>query len=238
MSDMTDASGQMPRRNPRVSDGGAPVSGAVAIVLALVAVVAGFLILNSISDGGDAALDFPADGSSGGADGDDTDSSVATDSTTPGPTTTSTTVPQIVTEGADVLVANVNSVGGSAGQMQRALELAGFTVVGAVNGSAAVGDLEESVIYYDDTNPQALAVANSLGEVLGGVSSIAPLTGTPPTSDGEMQGADVLLMLGDDKAGQSLEVLNPELSGSGDATQVTNPPIAGESDSETEDTTG
>lgn len=232
MSDMTDASGQMPRRSPRVSDGGAPVSGAVAIVLALVAVVAGFLILNSISDGGDAALDFPADGSPGNG-GEAPDSSEVTESTNPGPSTTSTTVPQIVTEGADVLVANVNSVGGSAGQMKRALELAGFTVVAAVDGSAAVGDLEESVIYYDDTNPQALAVANSLGEVLGGVSSIAPLTGTPPTADGEMQGADVLLMLGDDKAGQSLEDLNPELNGSGDATQVTNPPIAGDTTSTT-----
>jgi LytR cell envelope-related transcriptional attenuator len=238
MSDMTDPSGQMPRRSPRVSDGGAPVSGAVAIVLALVAVVAGFLILNSISDGGDAALDFPADGSAGANGADGPDSSDVTDSTNPGSTTTTTTVPQIVTEGADVIVANVNSVGGSAGQMKRALELAGFTVVAAVDGSAAVGDLEESVIYYDDTNPQALAVATSLGEVLGGVSSIAPLTGTPPTADGEMQGADVLLMLGDDKAGQSLEDLNPELNGSGDATQVTNPPIAGDAGSETDDTTG
>lgn len=234
MSDMSDASGQMPRRSPRMGDGGAPVSGAVAIVLALVAVVAGFLILNSISEGGDAALDFPADESSGDDGSDSPDSSTVTNSTNPGSTTTSTTEPQIVTEGADVIVANANSVGGSAGQMKRALELAGFTVVAAVDGSAAVGDLEESVIYYDDTNPQALAVANSLGEVLGGVSSVAPLTGTPPTADGEMQGADVLLMLGDDKAGQSLEDLNPELAASDDATLVTNPPVAGE----TEDTTG
>jgi hypothetical protein len=230
MSDMTDASGQMPRRNPRVSDGGAPVSGAVAIVLALVAVVAGFLILDSISDGGDAALDFPVDGSPADADnGGDTESSVDPSQTTnPGSTTTTTTEPQIVTDGADLIVANANSVGGSAGQMRRALELAGFTVVAAVDGSAAVGDLDESVIYYDEQNPQALAVATSLGDVLGGVSSIAPLTGTPPTADGDMQGADVLLMLGNDKAGQSLEDLNPELNASDDATQVTNPPIAGD----------
>ena len=62
--------------------------------------------------------------------------------------------------------------------------------------------------------------------MLGGVSSVAPLSGTPPTSDGELQGADVLLMLGNDKAGKTLAELNPSLM-SGAATQVTNPPIAG-----------
>ena len=238
MSDMTDASGQMPRRNPRMGDGGAPVSGAVAIVLALVAVVAGFLILNSISEGGEAALDFPAEGSPSGADDGDTTQTTTDPSqtTNPGPTTTTAPEPEIVTDGADVIVANVNNVGGSAGQMRRALELAGFTVVAAVDGSAAIGDLDESVIYYNEENPQALAVANSLGEVLGGVSSVAPLSGTPPTADGEMQGADVLLMLGVDKAGKSLEELNPDLNAPGDATQVTNPPIAG--DTGPDDTAG
>lgn len=38
------------RRPTRASDGGAPVSGALAIVLAVVAVVAGFLILRSIGN--------------------------------------------------------------------------------------------------------------------------------------------------------------------------------------------
>ena len=53
MSDVADGSGPVPRRTPRSADGGAPVSGALAIVLAVVAVVAGFLILRSISDDGD-----------------------------------------------------------------------------------------------------------------------------------------------------------------------------------------
>ena len=53
MTDAPDASGQIPRRTSRVGDGSAPVSGALAIVLAVVAVVAGFLILRSISDGGE-----------------------------------------------------------------------------------------------------------------------------------------------------------------------------------------
>ena len=52
MSDLADGSGHMPRRT-RVGEGGAPVSGGLAIVLAVVAVVAGFLILRSISNGGE-----------------------------------------------------------------------------------------------------------------------------------------------------------------------------------------
>lgn len=229
MSEMTDASGQMPRR-PRVGDGGAPVTGAFAIVLALVAVVAGYLILNSISDGGDSALDFPAaDGAGSGSNGDGAaDTTVDPSATTvPGTLATTTTVPAIVTEGADVIVANANGVGGSAGQMRRALETGpGFTVVDAVNGSASLGDQALSVIYYDAANPQAQAVANSLSEVLGGVSTVAPLSGTPPTEDGDLRGASVLLLLGNDLAGKTLEELNPSAGGA--ATQVTSPPIAAE----------
>ena len=225
MSEMTDASGQMPRR-PRVSDGGAPVTGALAIVLALVAVVAGYLILNSISDGGDAPLDFPVSGGAAGSDdGAASATTVDPSATTPSTLATTTTVPAIVTDGADVLVANANGVGGSAGQMKRALETGpGFTVVDAVNVSASLGDQDLSVIYYDTTNPQAQPVAESLDLVLGGVSTVAPLSGTPPTEDGEMRGATVLLLLGNDKAGKTLEELNPSLTGS--ATQVTSPPIA------------
>jgi hypothetical protein len=229
MSDMTDASGQMPRRSPRVGDGGAPVSGAVAIVLALVAVVAGFLILNSISDGGDDALDFPPDTASGSdqGTGDPTATTVDPSQTTVGTLAPATTEPVIVVDGASVIIANANTVGGSAGSMKRALETGpGFTVVDAVNSSAAVGDINDSVIYFNAENPQAEPVAQSLSEVLGGVSSVAPLSGTPPTADGDMKGADVLLMLADDKAGKTLAELNPALA-SGGGTQVTNPPIAG-----------
>ena len=235
MSDMSDASGQMPRRTPRVNDGGAPVGGAVAIVLAVVAVVAGFLILNSISDGGEAALDFPADGQTGDGSGAESSDPSQTSSTIESSTTT--TVPAIITDGASVIVANANSQGGSAGAMKRALETGpGFTVVAAVDAAATVPDLADSVIYYRESNPQALPVANSLGEVLGGVSSIAPLVEPAPTIDGDMQGADVLLMLGDDKANKTLEELNPQLNATGGATLVTSPPIATETTTTT--TTG
>jgi hypothetical protein len=228
MTDVPDGSGQIPRRAPRASDGGAPVSGALAIVLAVVAVVAGFLILRSISDGGNTQLDVAAgDGNAEpGDDRDDPDSTDVTDGSAVPTLPTTTTVPPIVTDGASVLVANANGVGGSASSMSRALETgAGFTVVDPVNSSSTIGDIDESVIYFDPTNAAAQAVADSLSRVLGGVGTIAPLEGTPPTADGSLNGAGVLLMLGNDKAGKTLAELAPALAST--PVVVTNPPVAG-----------
>ena len=49
MSDVPDGSGPVPRRTSRVGDGGAPVSGALAMALAAVALVAGFFILGTVA---------------------------------------------------------------------------------------------------------------------------------------------------------------------------------------------
>ena len=229
MTDVPDGSGQIPRR-PRVGDGGAPVSGALAIVLAVVAVVAGFLILRSISDGGAESADFPeptAGVSPDDAPDDETIDETTEDSVPLLPTTT--TVPPIVVDGASVVVANANGQGGSASAMSRAIETgAGFTVVDPTNASSTIGALEESVIYYAPDDPQAQVVADSLARVLGGVGSVSPLPETPPTQDGTLNGAQVLLMLGIDKANKTLEELAPDVvAGSGDVVTVTNPDPSG-----------
>lgn len=230
MTDVPDGSGQIPRRT-RVGDGGAPVSGALAIVLSVIAVVAGFLILRSISDGGEQSLDFGSTNGGAAAADDGTGDNAgdnAGGSTTVATLPPTTTEPPLVVEGAAVIVANANSVSGSASSMTRALETGpGFTMVDPVNASPAVGDVDESVIYYEPTVLAAQDVAESLSRVLGGVSTIAPMPEVPPTSDGELNGADVLLMLGNDKAGKTLEELNPDLNSEG-ATVVTNPPVATE----------
>ncbi len=231
MSDVPDGSGPIPRR-ARVSDGGAPVSGALAIVLAVVAVVAGFLILRSISDGGEQPLDFSGSANdsvgAAGADSNDDAGDPGTDSTVATLPTT-TTEPPIVVAGASVLVANANGVSGSASSMTRALETGpGFTMVEPVNASQAVGDVDVSVIYFEPSITASQQVAESLGRVLGGVATIAAMPETPPTSDGSLNGAGVLLMLGNDKAGKTLAELAPDVA-SGGATVVTNPPVAGES---------
>ena len=230
MTDGPDGSGQIPRRTTRVGDGGAPVSGALAIILAVVAVVAGFLILRSISDGGEQALDFGDSGSSADpADDTNDEGTLPEESIATLPTTT--TLPPIITEGASVIVANANSVGGSASAMSRALETTyGFTMVDPVNSSDAIGNLEDSVVYFEPSVPAAEDVANSLATVLGGVDTVAPMPDPPPTRGGELNGADVLLMLGDDKAGKTLAELNPDLGST--PSPVTNPPIAGDAESE------
>jgi hypothetical protein len=209
------------RRPSRTGDGGAPVSGALTIVLAIVAVVAGFLILRSIADDDD-----------GGEAGSGTQTTVTTvaetvaTTATTAPAPTTPTTPPIITEGATVVVANVSNINGSAGQMTRALEAAGYQMGEATNGAASVGQLEESVIYFDPAQPEAQAVAESVGRSVGGVGSISPVSSPPPVESGDLGGAGVLLMLGKDKAGKSLEELNPTAPADA-GTGATTPPVAG-----------
>lgn len=229
MSDLPDGSGQV-RRTPRISEGGAPVSGALAIVLAVIAVLAGFFILRSISDGGEQEFGAPTDENPGVVQGDvdPSDTAAVDPSATTAPSVTAaptTTAPPLTVQGANVIVANANSQGGSAGSMTRALEGGpGFLMVEPVNANASVGDLEVSVIYFDVSNPTAQAVADSLAIALGGVESVLPLPDAPLTADGTLNGATVLLMLGEDKANRTLAELNPDTAGG--VAVVTNPTIA------------
>ena len=192
------------RRTPRQGVGGSPVGSWLTIALAVVAVVAGFLILQNINDESSAALP--------------PDVGIEPDPSTPVPdgslvpavpesTAPSTTVAVVrTTEGASVLVANANTVGGSAGLMTRTLEAAGYTLVDAVNASGS--NLTASVVYFDGDQAGAEAVATSVALDLGGIE-VSPVPTPPPTEDGDLGEAGVLLVLGDDEAGKSLEELAP-----------------------------
>lgn len=212
------AAAPTPQRRPgRGGDGGAPVTGALTIVLAVVAVVAGFLILRAIT--GD-------DGGTSVGPGTTQTTEPAVDpaaTTTTVPQSTTTTEPPLVFDGATVVVANANNVNGSAGQMTRELEAAGFTLGGAVNAATAVGQLATTVIYFDSSVESARAVAESVNRVLGADSSISPLPETPPTADGTLDG-QVLVMLGNDKAGRTLDELAPEPA----ADVVPSPGVSGD----------
>jgi hypothetical protein len=118
-------------------------------------------------------------------------------------------VPPLVYEGATVVVANANRVNGSAGAMSRDLDAAGFTVAGAVNASADIGQLELTVVYYDASSEAARLVADSVNRVMGGDASVAPLPATIPTEGGQFVG-QVLVLLGNDKGGKSLAELSGE----------------------------
>jgi hypothetical protein len=158
--------------------------------------------------------------SGGGNDGTSTTSTavpaiqspVATEAPTVTDAPVTTTTVLLVFDGATVVVANGNIVGGSAGRMTDALALAGFTTADAVNGSEKV---EESIVYYTAA-AGAQAVAETLALTLGGIG-VEALPDAAPTEDGTLAGGQVLLLLGNNEADQSLADLASRSAGSASA---------------------
>lgn len=194
-------------RSLRQGVGGSPIGSTLSIVLAVVAVVVGFLILNNITDGGgggDAGVVVPTEPTVAGT-------------VDPAPTTTSSTLPPLVTQGATVVVANSSGVPGSAGRMSDELAAGGFTMAQATNSSE--GNLDQSVVYYDPSNAAALDVANSVARVMGGLT-VEAVPSPPPVEGGDLGDASVVVMLGTAQADRTLDELAPE-------TAVAPPPVAG-----------
>ena len=134
-------------------------------------------------------------------------------------TTTTTTIPRVTT-GASVMVANANTVGGSAGNMTKTLELAGYTMVDPVNASGP--NVTESIVYYDESQAAAQDVANSVALDLGGVEVLV-LPTPAPTESGDIGDAGVLVLLGDDQAGKTLEELSGTAADTEDAAAAPDP---------------
>lgn len=192
--------------------GGTSNTAVLGIVLAAIALLAGFFVLRSIDSGQSAVGPVP-------------ETTDPLESETTEATTTTTTLPPDVFEGAVLQVVNANGIDGSAGQMSRTLEAAGFTVTEPTNAAASVGRLDASIIYYNAAVPGALAVAETLARVVGGNVAISPLPDVAPTGTGQAAG-EVLFMLGNDKAGKTIEELNL------DAAPVPAPEIATETGGE------
>lgn len=173
------------------------------------ALAAALLLLAGCSGSDDAATDtLPVAESIASTSPPTTPAPVVTDP--PAPTTT------IVTEGATVIVANGNIVGGSAGRMTDALAAVGFTVGPAVNGTEKI---ESSIVYHADT-PAAEAVAASVAAQLGGVT-VEVLPEAVPI-EGELTG-EVLVLLGNLQADRTIS----ELSGAPAAEEIDPIPNAG-----------
>ena len=200
------------RRTPRQGVGGSPVGSWLTIVLAVVAVVAGFLILRNITDDSSATSPNDPGASEVGAEAaDPNDTLVDVSIPVTEVTTTTTTLPR-TTEGASVMVANANTVGQSAGGMSRTLEEAGYTVVDPVNATGP--NLTASIVYFDGAQESAEAIARSVALDLGGVE-VLPVSTPAPTDSGDIGEAGVLVLLGDDEAGKTLEELAPEEADAG-----------------------
>jgi hypothetical protein len=185
------------RRSPRQGVGGSPMGSTISIVLAVVAVIVGFLILQNITD------DSPSAGDGGSTPVDSVvdstpDSVVETSSTT-------TTEPPLVTEGATVLVANASGVPGSAGRMTTELATIGFTMAEATNSTQS--GLTASLVQYDPTIAAAQDVAESVARTMGGLTvEVVP---TPaPVEGGSLNGAGVLVLLGTDQADKTIAQLS------------------------------
>lgn len=191
------------RRTPRQGVGGSPVGSWLTIALAVVAVIAGFLILRNINNDSTAAS--PASGETDTSLLDPANTLVDVSVPVTEATTTTTTIVR-TTDGASVVVANANTVGGSAGSMTKTLELAGYAMIDPVNASGP--NLTASVVYFDAAQASAEAVARSVAFDLGGVE-VLPLETPAPTADGDLGDAGVLVLLGDDEAGKTLEELAP-----------------------------
>ncbi|HUS43086.1 MAG TPA: LytR C-terminal domain-containing protein [Ilumatobacteraceae bacterium] len=189
------------RRSPRQGVGGSPMGSTISIVLAVVAVIVGFLILNNITDDG------PSD--SGGTTVDSVVGSTP-DSIVEN-TTTTTTEPPFVTEGATVVVANASGVPGSAGRMTTELATVGFTMVEPAINSTQSG-LTASIVQYDSTIAAAKAVAESVARSMGGLTvEVVP---TPaPVEGGSLNGAGVLVLLGTDEADKTVAQLSAPTAG-------------------------
>ena len=197
-------SNEQPSRPPKRSgSGSSPMGSTLAIVIAIAAVVVGFLILKNIRS-------------------DDGDSSTPTlpPTTTIDPLTT-TTLPLIPVEstttvftpqtsGANVIVANSSHADGAAGQLSTALQANGFTMGTPTNGST-----KEPVtkVQYLTGDVNAQAVAQSVAQLMG-VASVEPIP-TPVLLGDPTLLADntVVVLLGDDKAGKTLaQMTSPDTS--------------------------
>jgi hypothetical protein len=184
----------------------------LAIVIAIAAVVVGFLILKNIrsNDGNAATTTLPASS---------TPIDPAFTTTIPPllPVESTTTVFTPTTAGALVLVANFAHQSGVAKTLSTALAGQGFTMATPTTGAAPKQPTTK--IQYKDGDPAALAVAQSVAVVMGVTTALEPMP-TPvalqdPTTLGD---ATVLVMLGDDKAGKTLAQMTGAAATPGSST--------------------
>ncbi|MEP7203023.1 MAG: LytR C-terminal domain-containing protein [Ilumatobacteraceae bacterium] len=196
-------SNEQPSRPKRSGSGASPMGSTLAIVIAIAAVVVGFLILKNIrSDDGDSTTPTIAAAT--------TLDPLTTTMFEQLPVETQPTVFTPTTSGANVLVANSSHANGVAGTLTTALQGNQFTMGTPTNGAT-----KEAVtqVQYLSGDAAAEAVARSVAALMG-VTTVEPMP-TPVLLQDPTLLADntVLVLLGDDKAGKTLaQMLEPVTS--------------------------
>ena len=187
-------SNEQPSRPRKSGSSASPMGSTLAIVIAIAAVVVGFLILKNIrSDNSKTSTTTTLP----------TNTSPATNNTqAPVQTEPTTTVFTPVKAGALVIVANSSHQNGVAKTLSTALQGQGFTMGTPVNGSAKVAATK---IQYKTGDQQAQAVAQSIAVLMAVAAPIEPMPTPVALSDPTALGdATVLVLLGDDKASKTL----------------------------------
>ena len=113
-----------------------------------------------------------------------------------------TTTEPLVIAGAIVKIANCSDVNGAAGVLTDEFQLLGYEVRKATTGAGADGNLEVSKIYVVEG---AEAQARSISRLMGGVDLYQmPVPAWIAGGTEELGDANVLVMLGRDRAGKRL----------------------------------
>ena len=167
------------------------LNSTTSIVVAVAAVILGFLILRDIN-GDNSSTANPTD--AGIAQPTDT---VAPTDTIPVETTVDTTIPLT---NFKVQIANASKVPGSAGELTTALQGRGFIVQPATNASEITPKQTQTVVYFI---PGSEVAAARVAAELGGVTTAA-MPAPIPTESGQLGEATVLILLGTDLAGKPL----------------------------------
>lgn len=190
----------------------APSTGTFGAVIAVAALVLGFLILRDVRDsGGGGAIDggTQTTAPAGGGDG-----------------TGATTTTLASTNGFTIQVANASGLAGSAGAMTLALQNAGYVVQPAKNVAAGSAKRQKTGVFYKvgcEGNAQKVATA------LGGNVDIAAMPDPVPVEDGTIGDACVLILLGTDLAGKPLKGVTGDGNGQiSVATTTTTTTVAGQ----------
>jgi len=166
----------------------------VAIVVTVIAVALGLLVLNRVNDGSETT----------GTKTNDTTTSTTT-AVDPGSTeaTTATTQPPaLVTAGTKVQVANASHQSKVAAAMSALLATKGFTMADPVTASQKQ---EKTSVLYNKDDANAKLVADSLATLYPGSTVVAQGLPVPVESGAWAEGSAVVVMLGDDYAGKTLD---------------------------------
>ncbi|CAB4708346.1 MAG: hypothetical protein F2934_10815 [Actinobacteria bacterium] len=173
-----------------------PATPIIAVVIAAVAGLIGLIVLRDVkSDAGNT----------------NSDTTEITDTTEPTDDTTFTddssvpdvTLPVLVRTGAMVVVSNASGKKGAAGALTDELKARGYDAGKAFTAnSGTLNDTTQVLVAPGDE--AALAVAKSVMAEMGLDGTPGPLDESAPVKQSDVSGATVVILLGLDKAGQSL----------------------------------